>query len=425
MAIGNSGYRSARIKTSNQNGEVIGINRMFDVYNARIFNRWPFAPVVSLALSSTSLNETDNRLLTVNVTAAGFSNEAVLFWTVQGVSGTVNSSDFAVGFTGSFQLSGSEAFSSGSFEVRIRSDGVADGQDQFTVQIRTGSTSGEIISTSPVVTIADTSTVLVRPTVTGGVVTTVGGFVYHTFTGNGTLGVSGGTLTEADYLLVGGGGGNGTNGAYFPGGGGGGGYRSFTLQELPDGQYPVTIGAGGTNGDGTATSFLTVSSAGGGASQRGGVTANAGGSGGGGGSGLSSGGTGGAGNTPSTSPSQGNNGGNGVSFDNGAYSSAGGGGAGAVGAASTRSAAGNGGAGQQWLNGSFYAGGGGGSAYWEFSGAITRGVGGAGGGGNGFLGGPAVQTSLDSTNGATNTGGGAGGSATAGGSGVFIIRYPV
>ena len=426
MAIGNSGYISSKVKTSKQNGEVFGVNRMFDVYNARLVDKWVFAPVVRLTLSSTSLNETDNRLLEVDVAGAGYEDGTELFWTVQGVSGTVNSSDFSTGFTGSFQLSGSLASSSGAFEVRVRADGTADGQDQFVVQVREGSTSGAILTTSETVTIEDSSIILTRPDVTGGTITTSGGYTYHTFTSNGTLEISGGTLTDADYLLVGGGGGNGTSGSYFSGGGGAGGYRSFTLQELSDGTYPVTIGAGGTTGNGTATTFNSLSAAGGGASQRSGVTANSGGSGGGGGSGFGSTASGGAGNTPSTSPSQGNNGGNGTSFSNGAYSSGGGGGAGAAGVAATRSSAGNGGVGLQWLNGTFYAGGGGGAAYWEFSGAITRGVGGQGGGGNGFLAGPATNSSteLPNSNGAANTGGGGGASDRAGGSGVFILRYP-
>ena len=54
--------------------------------------------------------------------------------------------------------------------------------------------------------------------VTGGTLTTSGGYNYRTFTANGTLGVSNGTLI-CDVLVVAGGGGGGANVA---GGGGAG-----------------------------------------------------------------------------------------------------------------------------------------------------------------------------------------------------------
>ena len=74
--------------------------------------------------------------------------------------------------------------------------------------------------------------------VTGGTVTTSGGFTYHTFTSSGTLSISQGALTNADYLIVGGGGGNGTNGAYFPGGGGAGRGEPVAQQHLYAGKRP-------------------------------------------------------------------------------------------------------------------------------------------------------------------------------------------
>ena len=58
-----------------------------------------------------------------------------------------------------------------------------------------------------------------KPVVTGGTLYTSGGFNYRVFTGNGTLTVTGATLT-ADILLIGGGGGGG---AQYGGGGGAGG----------------------------------------------------------------------------------------------------------------------------------------------------------------------------------------------------------
>ena len=79
-------------------------------------------------------------------------------------------------------------------------------------------------------------------TASGGTVTTVGGYNYHTFTADGTFEVSGGSL-DVEYLIVagGGGGGEGSNG----GGGGAGGYVPISTSLAP-GTFPVVIGAGGT-----------------------------------------------------------------------------------------------------------------------------------------------------------------------------------
>ena len=57
------------------------------------------------------------------------------------------------------------------------------------------------------------------PTVTGGTLYTSGGYNYRVFTSNGTLGVSGGTLS-CDILVVAGGGGAGWNCAGAGGAGG-------------------------------------------------------------------------------------------------------------------------------------------------------------------------------------------------------------
>ena len=62
------------------------------------------------------------------------------------------------------------------------------------------------------------------PTATGGVVTTVAGFRYHTFNVGGTFTVSGGSLV-CDFFVLGGGGGSGSASSNRSSGGGGGGGR--------------------------------------------------------------------------------------------------------------------------------------------------------------------------------------------------------
>ena len=85
------------------------------------------------------------------------------------------------------------------------------------------------------------------PTVTGGTLYTSGGYNYRVFTSNGTLGITGGTLS-CDILVVAGGGGGG--GYYHGAGGGAGGLRAATGQSFSTNQT-VTIGAGGAGGNST------------------------------------------------------------------------------------------------------------------------------------------------------------------------------
>mgnify|MGYP003132993281 CR=1 FL=1 len=275
-------------------------------------------------------------------------------------------------------------------------------------------------------------------TATGGSISTSGNFKIHTFTSNGTftvcsVGNSAGSNT-VDYLIVaGGGGGNPGPSGGNAGGGGGGGFRatsgttSGSYQASPSPlapsltnpvsavpvnatSYPIVVGAGGGAGSnqGSTSSGLSISSAGGGygaPSSTGNVAGGAGGSGGG---GSTPGANSGAGNTPPVSPPQGNPGGTGPG-------GAGGGGMGGTGGAYGSS---------------------GGGAESEITASPVYYSGGGYGGGQrfspgGHSPGPNGRTGIG-TAGAANTGaGGAAGSespapsttGTAGGSGIVVIRY--
>lgn len=96
-------------------------------------------------------------------------------------------------------------------------------------------------------------------TVSGGTLTSDATYYYRTFTGNGTLTVSGGELS-AEVLVIGGG---GSGGAGTGGGGGAGGLINIpNYTFLPTSSYTVTIGAGGTNDSvdvGTSGTNTTIS----------------------------------------------------------------------------------------------------------------------------------------------------------------------
>jgi len=276
-------------------------------------------------------------------------------------------------------------------------------------------------------------------TATGGTVTTSGDFKIHTFTSSSNFVVScagnASGSNKVSYLVVAGGGGSGR---YYGGGGGGGGYRegkapafdSYSASPLvaPDGitvpaaTYPITIGAGGATGCGSApysagangvnSVFSSITSAGGGGGAGGHTVhdpAKAGGSGGGGNypSPASSGGeTGGAGNTPPVSPPQGTPG---VSTPAPAWAGAGGG-------ATATGIVRVGGAGATSSINNTPTGRAGGGAGGPCSGAGSPQAGAAAAS-------PCGSGADYNTNATANTGGGGGSDGGAGGSGLVIIRY--
>ena len=265
----------------------------------------------------------------------------------------------------------------------------------------------------------------VAPTVTGGTVTTSGGYTIHTFTSSGTLEVSGGTLV-ADVLVIAGGGGGGNGSANYCGGGGAGGLIQGSSVSL-SGSLPVVIGGGGgLNSQGTNTTFSTYTAIGGGTGANSYyATGGSGGSGGGGGP------TNGAGGAATSG--QGNIGGVASSANAGGSDSGAGGGGGAGGAGYDRQSPGGyrnspGGGGealQLTISGTskYYAAGGVGSGF--YYGDRVSGIGGGTSGYNY----PQFQTIIIDANGTANTGSGGGGEGWAqgggsGGSGIVIVRYP-
>ena len=292
----------------------------------------------------------------------------------------------------------------------------------------------------------------------GGSISTIGGYIIHSFTNVGTSTFRPSFSGSVEVLIVGGGGGGARN---LGGGGGGGGVIWIpSVNVSVDTSYTVVVGAGGASvTKGNNSSVFDASAAGGGA---GGLLYDTGGSGGSGGGApgaqwvVASGGTS-TGNTlgPNSGYIYGYSGGRTTTIRNGAIKGAGGGGAGGIGADTPTSilgdtgqtGAGSGGVGivNAILGSNYYwAGGGGGGAYIDQSGG-WGGLGGGGGGGgnsgggiggilafnnnNGANGGTGNNSSGGGGSGGANTGGGGGGAAYGtglggtGGSGIVVIRY--
>lgn len=128
-----------------------GVYDTFDQYNSKKDDKWPQFQVESISNSNgTALNEeTDN---TITVTTSGVPEGTTLYYTIATVSGTtLTSADFTTGdVTGNFTITSN----SGSFILRPVGDDLSE-SNVVKVQIRRGSTSGDILGESQNLTIAD------------------------------------------------------------------------------------------------------------------------------------------------------------------------------------------------------------------------------------------------------------------------------
>jgi hypothetical protein len=145
----NSGIIGPRQNTSTTAAS--GIHDTFDQYNLKKDGNWPQFQVESISNSNgTALNEETNN--TITVTTSGVPDSTTLYYTIATVSGTtLTSADFTLGdVSGSFTITSN----SGSFVLKPTGDDLSE-SNVAKVQIRRGSTSGDILGESQNLTIAD------------------------------------------------------------------------------------------------------------------------------------------------------------------------------------------------------------------------------------------------------------------------------
>ena len=145
-----------RVATSLENS---GVYDIVDNHFLRVDNAWPLTKRVLLVNpSATMLNE--GSTFSVTISTEGYENADTLYYTISAVTGTVDASDFADGtISGSFTLTNN----TGSFSKTLILDGTSEANDSFVIEVRSGSISGQILSTSATVTITN-PTFSVTPT---------------------------------------------------------------------------------------------------------------------------------------------------------------------------------------------------------------------------------------------------------------------
>ena len=135
----------------------------------------------SYTLTPSATTVAEGSSVTFNLTTTNVPNGTTVYWTATGTGATAD--DLSI-------LSGSTTISNNasSFAIAVKQDFVVDANQSFEVQIRTGSTSGSIVTTSPAVSITDTpfSVAIVPSTLTPSENDTVNYTVNTSGIGNGT-----------------------------------------------------------------------------------------------------------------------------------------------------------------------------------------------------------------------------------------------
>jgi len=107
------------------------------------------APTVTYSISPASGSVNEGSTVALNVTTTNLGS-GTLYWTIS--NSTTSNADFSA-YNGSVTITGD----AGSFTVGPIADYATEGAETFTVQLRTGSTSGTVVATSNTITVNDTS----------------------------------------------------------------------------------------------------------------------------------------------------------------------------------------------------------------------------------------------------------------------------
>jgi hypothetical protein len=133
-----------QIRTGSTSGPVVVTAQTVLVIDSSV----PAAPTYSISSSTTSVNEGETVTFPITTTNVG---STTLYWTN---AGTTSAADFVGSAnSGSVAISGN----SGSISRTLVNDSTTEGGETIAMQLRTGSTSGPVVATSPTVFVADTS----------------------------------------------------------------------------------------------------------------------------------------------------------------------------------------------------------------------------------------------------------------------------
>jgi hypothetical protein len=148
------------IRTTSTSGTVVATSSNIIINDTSIAAQLP--PTYTFGTIPTSINE--GTLGTFNLNTTNIPNNTTLYWTIDNI--TTTNADFST-TSGSFTINSN----TGSFSIITIADSLTEGEETFTVSIRTNSTSGTVVATSSNIIINDTS-ITPPPTYTFGTIPT-------------------------------------------------------------------------------------------------------------------------------------------------------------------------------------------------------------------------------------------------------------
>ena len=209
-----------------------GVYDIFDAYNYKLADTWPYGQKFVSASMSPGTVISEGSSLVITVIFDGFVDGELAYYTINTVSGpTMTSADFVGGISGSFVVTGNVGVLT---LTLVAGDGTEN--NQFNVDVREESISGRIFFTSSTVTVTDVADVVGQAN----------------FLSPGTFNWTcpGGVTSVCVLAIGGGGGGIGYSCCYYGmmgGAGGGLGWKNG-YSVTPNSVYTVVVGAGGING---------------------------------------------------------------------------------------------------------------------------------------------------------------------------------
>jgi len=132
------------VRTISNSGPIVASSPTITVNN--------IVPTFSVVPSTSVVNE--GSTVSFTITTTDVANGTLLYWTILQTSGVVSASDFSdAAISGSFAINNN----TGTVNRTIASDRSTEGLEAFKIEIRSFSTSGDVVATSSAVTINDTS----------------------------------------------------------------------------------------------------------------------------------------------------------------------------------------------------------------------------------------------------------------------------
>ena len=141
---------TANIRTDSTSGTIVGSSLQVTIAHVALTE----------ALTQTATNLNEGESVTFTLSTSGYPAGSVFYWSIEIISGGLTLGDLGLGsFSGALPPTGQYPLGPGQTSITkyLTADRITEGTEKFRLHIRTGSTSGQIILSSDIITINDTS----------------------------------------------------------------------------------------------------------------------------------------------------------------------------------------------------------------------------------------------------------------------------